>query len=59
MPFHPFPSKGFPIDEQNRLALDRVRSMSALSAHAAVKGLFIILNFISARKARQIQVCQI
>ena len=24
---NPFPSKGFPIDEQNRLALDRVKSI--------------------------------
>ena len=31
--------KGFPVDEQNRLALDRVKSISALSAHSAVKGL--------------------
>ena len=36
---NPFLSKGFPIDEQNRLALDRVKSISALSAHSAVKGL--------------------
>ena len=36
---NPFPSKGFPIDEYNRLALDRVKSISALSAHSAVKGL--------------------
>ena len=36
---NPFPSKGFPIDEWNRLALDRVKSISALSAHSAVKGL--------------------
>ena len=37
--FNPFPAKGFPIDEYNRLALDRVKSISALSAHSAVKGL--------------------
>ena len=36
---NPFPSKGFPIDELNRLALDRVKSISALSTHLAVKGL--------------------
>ena len=36
---NPFPSKGFPIDEWNRLALDRVKSIIALSAHSAVKGL--------------------
>ena len=36
---NPFPSKGFLIDEWNRLALDRLKSISALSAHAAVKGL--------------------
>ena len=35
---NPFPAKGFPIDESNRLALDRVKSVSALSAHSAVKG---------------------
>ena len=34
-----FTAKGFPIDEFNRLALDRVKSISALSAHSAVKGL--------------------
>ena len=34
-----FPAKGFPIDELNRLALDRVKSISALSAHSAVKGI--------------------
>ena len=38
-PFKPFPSKDFPIDEYNRLALDRVKSISAVSAHSAVKGL--------------------
>ena len=27
---NPFTAKGFPIDEENRLALDRVKSMSAL-----------------------------
>ena len=36
---NPFPAKGFPINEQNRLALDRVKSISALSADSAVKGL--------------------
>ena len=36
---NPFPSKGFPIVEPNRLALDRVKPISALSAHSAVKGL--------------------
>ena len=40
---NPFPSKGFPIDEWNRLALDRVKSISALSAHSAVKGLRVPL----------------
>ena len=37
--FNGFPSKGFPIDEENRLALDRVKSISSLSADWAVKGL--------------------
>ena len=37
---NPFPAKGFPIDElENRLALDRVKSVSALSGHTAVNGL--------------------
>ena len=36
---NPFLSKGFPINEQNRLRLDRVKSISALSAHSAVKRL--------------------
>ena len=33
------PRVQFPIDELNRLALDRVKSISALSTHSAVKGL--------------------
>ena len=37
--FNPFTAKGCPIDEWNRSALDRVKSISALSAHSAVKGL--------------------
>ena len=38
---NPFPSKRSSIDELelDRLALDRVKSISALSAHSAVKGL--------------------
>ena len=36
---NPFPSEGFPIDEKNRLALDRVKCRSALRAQSAVKGL--------------------
>ena len=44
--FNPFPSKGFPIDESNRLALERIESISALSAHSAVKGLIgTVLTF--------------
>ena len=39
---NPFPAKGFTIDEQNRLALNRVKSVSALSTHTAVKGLRIL-----------------
>ena len=31
---NPFPAKGFPIDELNRLALDRVKSIGALSARS-------------------------
>ena len=44
--FNPFPTKGFPIDEYIRLAfkLDRVKSISALSAHSAGKALLLI-NF--------------
>ena len=41
---NPFPSKGFPIDEENRLALDRVKSISALSAHSEVKGLMVSIT---------------
>ena len=44
---NPFPSKGFSIGEQNRLALDRVKSISALSAHSAAKGLTIIRDELS------------
>ena len=47
---NPFPSKEFPIDEQNRLALDRVKSISALSAHSAVKGLKISHKFLISEK---------
>ena len=36
---NPFPANGFPIDKLNRLALDRVKSISALSTCSAVKGL--------------------
>ena len=42
---NPFPSKGFPIDEYNRLALNRVNSVSALSAQSAVKGLIGVATF--------------
>ena len=35
---NPFLSKRFPIDEENRLALDRVKSISALSTHLDGKG---------------------
>ena len=35
----PFHSKGFPIDEYNRLALDRVKPITAPSAYSAVKGI--------------------
>ena len=34
-----FTPKGFPIDELNHLALDRVKSISALWAPTGVKGL--------------------
>ena len=42
--------KGFLTDEYNRLALDRVKSMSALSAHSAVKSecLFSVVKHIAA-----------
>ena len=36
---NPFPAKGFPIDKLNRLALDKVKSIIALSTCSAVKGL--------------------
>ena len=35
--FNPFTAKGFPIDEYNRLALDRVKSVSFMRAPTAVK----------------------
>ena len=35
--FNPLTAKGFPIDKLNRLALDRVKSISAMGAPAAVK----------------------
>ena len=37
--FNPFPAKGFPIDESNRLALDRVKSISVMRVPSAVKAL--------------------
>ena len=42
--FNPFPAKRFPIDEYNRLALDRVKSISALSAQSAVNWLTAKFN---------------
>ena len=36
---NPFPSRRFPIDEKNRLELDRVKSISALGTHSNGKGL--------------------
>jgi len=49
MSLHLTLSLRFPIDELNRLALDRVKSISALSTHSAVKGLtcptFVVRNF--------------
>ena len=36
---NPFTAKGFPIDEENRLALDKVKSISAL--RVSVKTLFV------------------
>ena len=38
---NPFTAKGFPIDEYNRLALDRVKSVSSLRAPTAVKAFTI------------------
>ena len=42
---NPFLSKRFPIDEENRLALDRVKSISALSTHLDGKGLTLMQYF--------------
>ena len=36
---NPFMSEGFPIDEYNRLALDRVQSISVMSVPTDLKGL--------------------
>ena len=41
---NPFSAKGFPIDEKNRLALDRVKSVST---SLALKGLIHVLRDIS------------
>ena len=41
---NPFTAKGFPIDELNRLALDRVQSISVMRAPTAVKALVIIFR---------------
>ena len=38
---NPFTAKGFPIDELNRLALDRVKSIPALRAPTAAKALIV------------------
>ena len=35
----PFTAKGFPIDQENRLALDRVKYISVMGAPTAVKAL--------------------
>ena len=36
---NPFTAKGFPVDEENRLALDRVKYISVMRAPSAVKAL--------------------
>ena len=38
---NPFTAKGFPIDELNRLVLDRVKSITALCARTAAKALIV------------------
>jgi len=44
---NPFTAKGFPIDEYNRLALDRVKSISVMSAPTDLKGLvFDFVNWV-------------
>ena len=45
-----FTPKGFPIDELNRLALGRVKSISALWAPTGVKGLITNTNISPLRK---------
>ena len=45
-----FTPKGFPIDELNHLALDRVKSISALWAPTGVKGLNNQHEYISSSK---------
>ena len=36
---NPFTAKGFPVDEENRPALDRVKYISVMRAPSAVKAL--------------------
>ena len=38
MAVNPLSPKGFPIDEENRLALDRVKSISAIWHSYSLKG---------------------
>jgi len=47
-------SKGFPIDEKNRLTLDRVRSISVMSALTDTEGLITLPNLLY-RAVNQIQ----
>ena len=46
---NPFTAKGLPTDEQNRLALDRVKSdsISALRAPTAVIALNLVCHFLA------------
>ena len=38
---NPFTAEGFPIDELNRMALDSVKSITALRAPTAAKALIV------------------
>ena len=44
---HPLTAEGFPIDELNLLALDRVKSISVMSAPTAIKSLNSLVRFHS------------
>ena len=56
-----FMSEGFPIDEKNRLALDRVKSTTVISAPTDLKGLTYTVGVYgrdaSVRRSHELAAC--